>query len=79
MAPPQQLGPPKSLLAEQLQIVYGTRAAGMSWEETYRAVLRRWVLKPVEPRRCFEHLGRGLHLVVQGYDLTALGLLADLD
>ena len=39
MSPPRELGLPKSPLAKQMKCVYGTRKAGMIWEETYRAAL----------------------------------------
>ena len=39
LSPPRELGLPKSLLAKQMKCVYGTRDAGMIWEETYRAAL----------------------------------------
>ena len=34
MSPPRELGLPKPLLAKQMRCVYGTRDAGMIWEET---------------------------------------------
>ena len=39
MAPPRDIGLPKSLLVKQTKCEYGTRNAGMIWEETYRATL----------------------------------------
>ena len=39
MTPPRELGLPASQLAKQTRCVYGTRDAGMIWEETYRGAL----------------------------------------
>ena len=80
MAPPKELGLPKSLLAKQMKCVYGTRDAGMIWEETYRAALEQMGFTAGRASPCcFVHKDRGLHLVVHGDDLTALGLQPDLD
>ena len=80
MAPPKQLGLPKSLFAKQMNCVYGTRDAGMIWEETYRAALEQMGFTAGRASPCcFVHKDRGLHLVVHGDDLTALGLQPDLD
>ena len=80
MTPPRELGLPASLLAKQTRCVYGTRDAGMIWEETYRSALEGmgFVAGKASPC-CFHHASRGISLVVHGDDLTALGLKADLD
>ena len=80
MAPPKELGLPKSILAKQMNCVYGTRDAGMILEETYRAALEPMGFTTGRASPCcFVHKDRGLHLVVHGDDLTALGLQPDLD
>ena len=79
MAPPKELGLPKSLFAKQMKCVYGTGDAGMIWEETYRAALEQMGFTAGRASPCcVVHRNRGLHLVVHGNDLTALGLQPDL-
>ena len=80
MSPPRQLGLPKSLLARQMICVYGTRDAGINWEETYRAALEEigFTAGRASPC-CFFHTDRSIHLVVHGDHLTAMGLQAGLD
>ena len=80
MTPPRELGLPTSQLAKQTRCVYGTRDAGMIWEETYRAALERMGFTAGKGSPCcFHHVDRHLSLVVHGDDLTAMGLQEDLD
>ena len=63
MTPPKELGLPKSLLAKQMKCVYGTRDAGMIWEDTYRAALEQMGFTAGRASPCcFVSKDRGLHL-----------------
>ena len=60
MTPPRELGLPASQLAKQTRCVYGTRDAGMIWEETYRAALEGmgFIAGKASPC-CFYHEAEG--------------------
>ena len=77
---PREMGTPKGLCAHLLRCVYGTRDAGLLWEECYTGVLaqlgfKRGLANPC----CFEHAAMGLKLVVHGDDFTCTGPKAALD
>ena len=60
--------------------MYGTRAAGMRWEETYtQALVRHGFLQGKASPCCFRHPSRDLKLVVHGDDFTILGTDEHLD
>ena len=76
---PKELGLEKGAIAHLKRCVYGTRDAGMIWEDCYADILvkmgfRRGIASPC----CFYHAGRHLSLVVHGDDFTCLGTAANL-
>ena len=77
---PKELGLPPKLVANQIRCVYGTRDAGMIWEECYRSALVDigFVSGEASPC-CFHHPTRGLHVVVHGDDFACLRLDAGID
>ena len=79
MAPPKELGLDKNI-TQQTKCVYGTRDAGMIWEETYRQCLEDlgFVSGRTSPR-CVHHPEWKLSLVVHSGDFTALGGDASID
>ena len=79
MAPPKELGLGK-MITQQTKCVYGTRDAGMIWEETYRQCLEDlgFISGRASPC-CLFHPELNLSLVVHGDDVTALGIDASID
>ena len=79
MAPPKELGLGK-MITQQTKCVYGTRDAGMIWEETYRQYLEElgFISGRASPC-CFHHPEWKLSLVAHGDDFTALGVDASID
>lgn len=74
LAFPKELGIPRGYCGHLLRCVYGTRDAGLLWEECYSNILlelgfKRGVASPC----CFEHVQLGLRLVVHGDDFTCTG------
>ena len=66
-------------VAHLKRCVYGTRDAGMIWEETYATVLVNMGFKRGIASPCwFHHPGGHLSLVVHGDDFTCLGSLEDI-
>ena len=75
---PNELGAPASKIAHLKRCVYGTRDAGLLWEETYAQCLSQLgVTSGVGNPCCFTHRERGLSLVVHGDDFTTLGRRED--
>jgi hypothetical protein len=74
MAPPKELGLGK-MITQQIKCVYGTRDAGMIWEQTYRQCLEDlgFISGRASPC-CFFHPRWKLSLVVHGDDFTAVGI-----
>ena len=77
---PKELGAPQGKIAHLLRCCYGTRDAGLLWEDTYAACLesmgfKRGVANPC----CFYLEDRDLAVVVHGDDVSALGRRQDLD
>ena len=73
------MGQKPKAIARMKRCVYGTRDAGMIWEECYSQALtqmgfRRGVASPC----CFHHAARDIAVVTHGDDVTALGARADL-
>ena len=69
----------KGTVAHLKRCVYGTRDAGMIWEDCYAQVLvgmgfQRGIANPC----CFHHPQRSLALVVHGNGFTCLGSMEDL-
>ena len=76
---PRELGTPKSI-AHLKRCVYGTRDAGMSWEETCSQALldlgfRRGLASPC----CFYNNKLQVSVVIHGDDFTAIGPREGLD
>ena len=74
------MGQSKGALAELKRCVYGTRDAGLIWEECYSKALtdmgfRRGISSPC----CFHHAAKNISVVIHGDDFTALGAANDLD
>lgn len=71
---PAEMGLPKIIVARQTRCMYGTRDAGMLWEETYRLALEqcRFVTGAANPCM-FHHPKWNIQVVVHGDDFTALG------
>ena len=60
--------------------MYGTRDAGMIWEDTYTQVLEAIEFVPGASNPCiFHHRPKDLAIVVHGDDSTTLGIDTDLD
>ena len=77
---PPEMGMPKHYVARQTRCVYGTRDAGMIWEETYRVVLEQAGFVTGQANPClFSHPTRHVEVVVHGDDFTALGTDEALD
>ena len=73
---PKELGAPKGKVAHLLRCVYGTRDAGLLWEEAYaRCLLQLGFTRGSTNPCCFRHEQRGLSLVVTE---TTLGRREDL-
>ena len=80
MSLPPELGLPKHFVAKQTRCVYGTRDAGMIWEQCYRDALENIGFVSGVSNPClFHHPTRDLTIVVHGDDFTALGTDHDLD
>ena len=76
---PKELGLPKNSYGRLLRCCYGTRDAGMLWEEAYSEILiqagfRRGQASPT----CFYHPEKQISVVCHGDDFTALGNEEDL-
>ena len=69
----------QKVVAKLLRCVYGTRDAGMLWEDTYADFLQTGFTRGVGSPCCFFHSQRDISVVVHGDDFTALGLGEDLD
>ena len=79
MAPPKELGIGKTI-TQQTRCVYGTRDAGMIWEETYRSCLEELGFQSGRASPCcFWHPEWEVSLVVHDDDFTSLGLDDGLD
>ena len=79
MAPHRELGLGK-MITKQTKGVYGTRDAGMIWEETYRKCLEDMgFISGLASPCCFRHPLWNVELVVHGDDFTAMGLEPDLN
>ena len=77
---PPELGLPSHIVARQTRCVYGTRDAGMLWEETCRLALEKCGFITGAANACiFCHPGKNIEIVVHGDDLTALGTDEALD
>ena len=77
---PREMGQAKGAIAHLKRCVYGTRDAGLIWEECYSRALtdlgfRRGISSPC----CFYHPGRAIAVVIHGDDFTALAAKDDLD
>ena len=60
--------------------MYGTRAAGMIWEQCYRDALERvGFISGVSNPCLFHHADRDIFVVVHGDDFAAMGIDSDLD
>ena len=80
MSLPPELGLPKHFVAKQTKCVYGTRDAGMIWEQCCRHALEHiGFVSGVSDPCLFHHPTRDLTIVVHGDDFTALGTDHDLD
>ena len=76
---PRELGAPKGKIARLKRCVYGTRDAGLLWEDTYASCLEAMgFIRGTANPCCFHHPGRDLRLVVHGDDFTTLGRHEDL-
>ena len=79
MAPPKELGL-GHMTTQQTKCVYGTRDAGMIWEETYRQRLEDLGFISGRANPCgFHHPEWKLSLLVHGDGFTALGVDASID
>ena len=77
--PPKELGLPPGYLARLRRCAYGTRDAGLLWEETYSDALAdmgfaRGIASPC----VFFNSSRDLRVVVHGDDFTVMGCRAQL-
>ena len=79
MSLPPELGLLKHLVAKQSLCVYGTRDAGMIWEQCCQDALERvgFISGASNPCR-FRHVDQDIFVVVHGDDFTAMGTDADL-
>ena len=76
---PREMGQPGRAVAKLKRCVYGTRDAGLIWEECYSQALtaagfKRGIASPC----CFRHPSRQVSVVIHGDDFTALGAREDL-
>lgn len=77
---PPEMELPSHCVARQTRCVYGTRDAGMLWEECYRAALEDADVVTGRANPCLlEHVERDIQVVVHGDDFTALGTDDQLD
>ena len=77
---PVEMGLPSNVVARQTRCVYGTRDAGMIWEETYRIALENCGFVTGAANPCmFHHPDHDVQVVVHGDDFTALGTDEGLD
>lgn len=77
---PKEMGVPKGYCARLLRCVYGTRDAGLLWEECYSACLTEMgFIRGVANPCCFVHPGHHLRLVVHGDVFTCTGPTHGLD
>ena len=77
---PAEMGLPSNIVARQTRCVYGTRDAGMIWEETYRIALENCGFISGAANPCmFHHPQHDIQVVVHGDDFTALGTDEALD
>ena len=77
---PPELGLPKHLVAKQTRCVYGTRDAGMIWEQCYRDALERvGFIKGVSSCCLLHHADGDIRVVLHGDDFTAIGTDSHLD
>ena len=80
MSLPPELGLPKHFVAKQTRCVYGTRDAGMIWEQCYRNALEGMGFTSGISNPClFHHPSRDISVVVHGDDFTAMATDDDLD
>ena len=80
MSLPPELGLPKHFVAKQTRCVYGTRDAGMIWEQCYRDALEHIGCSSGVSNPClFHHAERDIAVVVHGDDFTAVATDTDLD
>jgi len=80
MSLPPELGLPKHFVAKQTRCVYGTRDAGMIWEQCYRNALEGMGFTSGISNPClFHHPSRDIAVVVHGDDFTAMATDDDLD
>ena len=76
---PGELGLSKDVVGKQTRCVYGTRDAGMLWEETYRVALENVGFQSGLANPClFNHAEFNIQVVVHGDDFTFLGNDQDL-
>lgn len=80
MSLPPELGLPKHFVAKQTRCVYGTRDAGMIWEQCYRDALEHIGFSSGVSNPClFHHAERDIAVVVHGDYFTAMATDTDLD
>ena len=76
---PKEMGQPPKAVARLKKCVYGTRDAGLIWEECYSHALTSLGFKRgVSCPTAFFHPDRRIHIVVHGDDFTAMGRAEDL-
>ena len=74
LLPPRELGLPKRYVARLKRCAYGTRDAGLLWEETYcEKLVEMGFERGASSPCCFYHRARGIRCVVHGDDFTLLG------
>lgn len=74
LLPPKELGLPKGYVARLKRCAYGTRDAGLLWEECYCEKLAAMgFVRGISSPCCFVHEAKGLRCVVHGDDFTLLG------
>ena len=79
LVPPKELGLPAGYVARLRRCAYGTRDAGLLWEETYSDRLTDMGFTRGTASPCvFVHKKRGLRCVVHGDDFTLLGCRSEL-
>ena len=69
MSLPPELGLPKHFVAKQTRCAYGTRDAGMIWEQCYRDALERvGFISGVSNPCLFHHVDRDISVFIHGDD-----------
>ena len=80
MSLPPELCLPKHYVPKQTRCVYGTRDAGMIWEQRHRNALQAMGFTRGISNPClFHHAERDITVVAHSHDFTAMATVGDLN